>query len=522
VNDISELVQRSTINGIFRTGDFKNDMVFDTIDGRSTIRINIYGYPQHLMTANCARMVKVNNYAINGVIHTVDKFMPVVQSSIYDVIQKNPKYSILSQLLSQSDMKEKLQDLEDGYTLIAPTDEAFRKLDPALLEKLQSGQGCFERVLQSLVIPEVICKVAISDMLLARTMSRTRSIFVRDAEGNVKIDDALASDPDYLTKNGIIYEVSEVPIPNNAKAISQSFKHEATSQFFKMANESGLLSEWDSMNNVTFLIPTDIALKHMSEEAMADYKKNPRKFFGNHIARPATKSSDFYNNKMLKSESGNELRISLVEDIPGIISRALVQCNQVLMFNNEVCGALVHVVDKVITPPKSNIMAAIDSLEGVEIFKGLLKKSKYESKLRNEAGPFTVLAPKDEAFNSHYTESELNDLIQGQNQTRTENFIEGHIFPEAICCSSISRSLFIFNFQEYRTMSGSSLSAHRDATNRVKFSSPSMQKMTTVSKCDNMAVNGIVHLVNHPLDISSRKSLHRKPPFYLHELFQGK
>ena len=518
-SDISEILPRSIVNNIYRTGDLKNDMILNTIDNKSTIRINVYGYSQPIVTANCAQMVKPNIYAMNAVIHMVDRAMPVVKSTIYDVVLSDPKYSILAKLLSKSEIKTKLQDMKNGYTLIAPTDEAFRKLEPSLLEKLISGQGCFEKILQSFIIPEVICKVAISELLFARTLARTRSMFVRGPEGKIKIEGANALDPEFLTSNGLIYQVSKVPIPDIAKPISQSFKHEATSNFFKMANESGLLSKWDDMNNVTFFVPINSAIKALGEKKLADY--NMESFFGNHIARPETKSGDFLNNMMLNTVNDNHLRISLVQDIPGIVSRALVQCNQVLMYNSEVCGAIIHVVDEVLVSSKPNVMETINSLKEMETFKSLLAKSSFEKTLREEDGPFTILAPSDEAFKSYFTENDLNEL--NQNETKLESFLKAHILPEAICCSSISRTLFIFNFQEFRNIAGASLSAHRDGFGRVKFSNPSRKQETIVSMCDNMAENGIVHVVNRPFgEVHSKRNEFYKPLLYLHQLFPGK
>ena len=61
----------------------------------STIRINFYSQPKQLTTANCVRVTSTDNVATNGVIHTVEKVLPTVTSSLLDIIQRDEQFSYL-------------------------------------------------------------------------------------------------------------------------------------------------------------------------------------------------------------------------------------------------------------------------------------------------------------------------------------------------------------------------------------------------------------------------------------------
>ena len=61
----------------------------------STIRINFYSQPEKLTTANCVRVTSTDNVATNGVIHTVEKVLPTVTSSLLDRVQRDEQFSYL-------------------------------------------------------------------------------------------------------------------------------------------------------------------------------------------------------------------------------------------------------------------------------------------------------------------------------------------------------------------------------------------------------------------------------------------
>ena len=87
------------ISGFLRTGDFEDDQLIETLSpSKRSIRINVYNNPKRVVTANCAPIVSANNYATNGMVHILDRVMPIANQSIGQIIESDPRFSILNKL----------------------------------------------------------------------------------------------------------------------------------------------------------------------------------------------------------------------------------------------------------------------------------------------------------------------------------------------------------------------------------------------------------------------------------------
>lgn len=106
--DGNEILSHHMINGLYRTGDFHNNMLLPTINNGTSIRINVYNYPEKVITANCAPIVVPNNYASNAVIHLVGRIIPKPKSTILELIQNDPRFSILMKRKSTRAFQSKL------------------------------------------------------------------------------------------------------------------------------------------------------------------------------------------------------------------------------------------------------------------------------------------------------------------------------------------------------------------------------------------------------------------------------
>lgn len=401
--------------------------------------------------------------------------------------------------MKKSEFSSELSDPEKTLTILAPTDEAFRKLDPQILQRLESGRSCYDVVLANHIIPNMICSSAVSNMYWYRSKANNQLTFTR-SEDKLFVEELPIEGSERLATNGLVYVLNDVLVPDNAKPLSANLDNRVTSQFLKLVNETGLIDDWDSMENITVIAPTNNAFKKLSEEEVSMLANNTD-VLNYHVAKSSVASSNFFNNKMLDTLTDHKIRLNVVEEIPGIVTRATIQCARIVHINRDVCSGVVLLVDSVLKPPKSNIIEALDSMEGFEIFRSLVKNSSFAEKLREESGPFTMLAVDDEAMKKQFTDKELESLKSDAG--RVERLLQKHIMPEMVCCSSISQTSLILNFQRFRLMDSSTLNAHRDLHGRIKFWSPTMNGMSTVTKCDIMAENGVVHVINRAIQPSS-------------------
>lgn len=65
-------------------------------NANSSVRVNFYLAPgERLMTANCARLTSVNNYATNGIVHVVDRMIRPVTKTLAELLEQDSEFSIL-------------------------------------------------------------------------------------------------------------------------------------------------------------------------------------------------------------------------------------------------------------------------------------------------------------------------------------------------------------------------------------------------------------------------------------------
>ena len=111
--------------------------------------------------ANCARVTSRDHYATNGIVHIVDRVILPATQTIAEIVQNDVQLRSLKIALEKTNMLEKLSSPEGQFTLFAPTDDAFSKMDAELKNKVignAGGVGCATDILNNHLVPNVICR----------------------------------------------------------------------------------------------------------------------------------------------------------------------------------------------------------------------------------------------------------------------------------------------------------------------------------------------------------------------------
>nr|XP_023690393.1 periostin-like [Paramormyrops kingsleyae] len=123
------------------TKDLRNGMKITSMYNDLELIIN--HYPNGVVTVNCARIIHGNQVATNGVVHVIDRVITSVGNTIQDIIEVDPDLSALSTAATASGLLDKLGE-PGHFTLFAPTDEAFSKLDREVLERIMGNRGALQ------------------------------------------------------------------------------------------------------------------------------------------------------------------------------------------------------------------------------------------------------------------------------------------------------------------------------------------------------------------------------------------
>ncbi|XP_076103681.1 transforming growth factor-beta-induced protein ig-h3-like [Mytilus galloprovincialis] len=208
-----------------------NDQQLDTLNNGKQIRFNEYTMPfpfarfdwKWVQTAQCATIEKSNIRACNGIIHIVDKVIMPPAGSLLDVLALDNRFTELVQLIKIADIGDMLEG--DGpFTLFAPTDDAFKRIDDEELQNIVNDKEKLRHVLYNHIFKDQICCSGLS--IVAATVgygarqlkSMSEERFTVDDMGNkTENGGSKITECDMSSTNGVIHVLDEVILKQKRK-----------------------------------------------------------------------------------------------------------------------------------------------------------------------------------------------------------------------------------------------------------------------------------------------------------------
>ncbi len=299
-DDLVELLKFHIIEGVVTSDDLEAG-TYETLAGIDvTVRIDEDG----IFYEN-ARVIDVDWFAKNGVIHTLDDVaIPPVDEEHEEEEEvdededekdkdekekdEKPKYTILELLAADEDFSTLVTALEltgldqalDGHdklTLFAPTNDAFDALPEGLLDELLKEENRDELV-KLLLFHVVEGKVTSADLEQGRikTLAST-SAFVEIHDDEVFYQGARVIDVDWFAKNGVIHTLEDVAIPDkkiDEKTIFELLQTDEDFSTLVTALElTGLDEALDGDENLTLFAPTNDAFDALPEGVLEELLK---------------------------------------------------------------------------------------------------------------------------------------------------------------------------------------------------------------------------------------------------------
>jgi uncharacterized surface protein with fasciclin (FAS1) repeats len=137
-----------------------------------------------------------------------DKSMDVV-----DMAAHTGQFNTLVQAIQAAELESVLRG-EGPFTVFAPTDEAFAKLDPGTLENLlkPENKADLQAILTYHVIPGSIMSAEVTQMEAGKTVNGEDLTF-RTEDGSVYVNNAKVIQADVQASNGVIHVIDTVLLP---------------------------------------------------------------------------------------------------------------------------------------------------------------------------------------------------------------------------------------------------------------------------------------------------------------------
>ncbi len=161
-----------------------------------------------------ARIVKTDVAASNGIIHVIDRvLLPSKRADIVDTAIGAGSFNTLIAAVQAAGLEEALRGA-GPFTVFAPTDAAFAKLDPATLASLLKPEN--KEKLAAILKLHVVAASVLSTSVTASTNVKTlngQEIMVEPKSGKVFVNGAQVTTADLMTENGVIHVIDTVLLP---------------------------------------------------------------------------------------------------------------------------------------------------------------------------------------------------------------------------------------------------------------------------------------------------------------------
>uniref|UniRef100_A0AAY4EJY4 Periostin n=1 Tax=Denticeps clupeoides TaxID=299321 RepID=A0AAY4EJY4_9TELE len=346
------------VNKRLLTKDLKNDMSVKSMFNDHSLYINHYS--NGVVTVNCARIIYGNQVATNGVVHVVDRVITAVGSSIKNVMEAEADLTSLRAIAETSGLMEKLGE-PGHYTLFAPTNDAFEKLDKDVLERIMSDPTIRQALLKYHLVNSVQCSEAIMSGSVYETMEGSNIEIGCDGQSLTVNGIKMVLRKDIVTTNGVIHMIDQVLMPD-------------------------------------------------SDEVMSLDQRVLKLILENHILKLKVTINELYNGQLLETLGGKLLRVFIYRTAACIENACMIRGSK------EGSNGALHLLQGLIKAAESSIYELLMSDGRFKIFLSLMEKAGLADLLKQE-GSYTVFAPTDEAFDG-LTEEDIGLLTNDMNALR--------------------------------------------------------------------------------------------------------
>merc|ERR1711972_257328 len=161
--------------------------------------------------------------------------------------------------------------------------------------------------------------------------------------------------------------------------------------------------------------------------------------------------------------------------------------------DNLASNGVAHIIDGVLLPPtsaladsKPNIVELAQSVDDLSTLVAAVVAGDPAETL-SSPGPFTVFAPTNDAFGA-LPEGTLDSLLKPENKDQVVDILTYHVLPAQVLSTDLKF------FQSVPTVEGKNV--HVVRTSKGVYVGPSTRDLKTVVGADNLASNGVAHIID--------------------------
>ncbi|MGI9441892.1 MAG: fasciclin domain-containing protein [Rubripirellula sp.] len=445
-------------------------------------------------------MKKFNNRCLQSVLLALFLLIVISPANAADnlvaVADKAGTFKTLLAAAKAAGLAHTLQ--EDGpFTVFAPTDDAFAKLPKHTLDDLLKPENKekLATILKYHVLSGKITAKNAVQLGSAKTFAGD-SVTISIQDGRLTVNNATVILNDLEASNGIIHVIDSVLIPAKPKNIVETASASGNFQTLLAAVEAaGLVETLQGHGPFTVFAPSDKAFETLGQETLLSLLKPESKhklqaILKYHVVSGRLSVDDIEHLKAIKTAQGAEVRVKVdpfADPGPGLAINHI----NIISGDIDAGNGIIHVIDSVLMPPKPKNIVETAAAAGT--FKTLItavKAAGLADTLQGE-GPFTFLAPSDDAF-AKLPHGAIESLLKPESKHELEAILKNHVIPGRISQSRIFGLLKTGKWLGYRTLAGTFV-------NPTKRDGRLVVNDANVIANDLEASNGIIHVIDSVL-----------------------
>merc|ERR1712157_561755 len=177
------------------------------------------------------------------------------------------------------------------------------------------------------------------------------------------------------------------------------------------------------------------------------------------------------------------------------VGPSIKELKSVVGADNLASNGVAHIIDGVLLPPtsaladsKPNIVELAQSVDDLSTLVAAVVAGDLADTL-SSPGPFTVFAPTNDAFNA-LPPGTLDRLMKPENKKELVDILTFHVLPEEVLSKDLQP------FQAVKTVEGKPLHVTKWGGRVRVGASLESKDLRNVIKADNVASNGVAHIID--------------------------
>jgi uncharacterized surface protein with fasciclin (FAS1) repeats len=402
--DLADILLYHVVGGTALSNSLSDGDMFMTLLGQD-VTVSITGGNVFI---NDAQVIVADLTASNGVVHVIDAVLlpelQVLPATVVDIIVGSDVHNTLEAAVIAAELADDLSGA-GPFTVFAPTDNAFNALPAGLVDQLlMDPTGDLADILLYHVVSGSAPASSLSDGDVLTTLLG-QDVIVTITGGNVFINNAQVIIADLMAENGIVHVIDAVLIPElqvlPATVVEIIVNSDVHNTLEAAVIAAELADDLSGAGPFTVFAPTDNAFNALPAGLVDQLLMDPTGDLADillyHVVSGSAPASSLSDGDVLTTLLGQDVIVTITG------GNVFINNAQVIIADLMAENGIVHVIDAVLIPELQVLPATVVEIIVNSDVHNTLEAAVIAAELADDlsgAGPFTVFAPTDNAFNA--------------------------------------------------------------------------------------------------------------------------